>query len=133
MSDKRHQLSQQLLGDVTDRDCILTDHLIDSARTLCERVKLLKASGARRVVASATHGIFSGKALQRLSRSPLTDVVTTDTIPLRDDVATRDTHKLSQLSVAPLLAAAIIRVQCGASLQPLRLVDKGERYAGQGL
>ena len=128
----------QLLGDVADRDCIITDHLIDSARTLCERVKLLKANGARRVVASATHGIFSGKALQRISQSFLSEVLVTDTIPLRDDVTTRDTHKLLQLSVAPLLASAIIRCQCQASLQPLRVFDKSlesiekGRYAGQG-
>ena len=132
MSDKNHKMSMQLLGDVSDRDCIITDHLIDSARTLCERVKLLKAGGAARVVASATHGIFSGKALQRISRSALSDVLVTDTIPLRDDVDTRDTHKLSQLSVAPLLAAAIIRCQCDASLKPLRTSEEKGRYAGQG-
>jgi ribose-phosphate pyrophosphokinase len=125
-------MKHQLLGDVSDRDCIIADHLIDSARTLVERVKLLKAHGAKRVVASATHGIFSGKALHRISRSALTDVVVTDTIPLRDDVDTRDTHKIMQISVAPLLAAAILRCQCNASLQALRTSDKGkERYAGQ--
>jgi ribose-phosphate pyrophosphokinase len=137
VSDKEHKMTHELLGDVADRDCIITDHLIDSARTLCERVKLLKSSGAKRVVASATHGIFSGKALQRISRSALTDVVVTDSIPLRDDVDTRDTHKIMQISVAPILAAAIIRCQTNASLLPLRVSDKSTetekgRYAGQG-
>lgn len=110
----------QLIGDVRGRDVILSDHIIDSGKSLCERVTLLKQAGCERVVASATHGIFSGKALQRISRSPLSDVVVTNTVPLREGVDTRDLHKLSQISVAPLLASAIIRSQLDISLQPLK-------------
>lgn len=124
----------QLIGDVAGRDAVLCDHLIDSARTLEQRVKLLKKAGAGRCIATATHGIFSGRALQRISRSALSDVVITNTIPLRDDVDVRDLHKLSQLSVAPLLASAIIRGQCNLSFRP---IEEGfstavARYAGQG-
>ena len=123
----------KLIGDVSGRDLLICDHLIDSARTLEQRVKLLKRAGAGRCVATATHGIFSGRALQRISRSALSDVVITNTVPLRDDVDVRDLHKLSQLSVAPLLASAIIRAQCDLSYQtPPPGLTPSARYAGQG-
>jgi ribose-phosphate pyrophosphokinase len=124
----------QLIGDVAGHDVLLCDHLIDSARTLEQRVKLLKRQGAGRCVATATHGIFSGRALQRISRSALTDVVVSNTVPLRDDVDVRDLHKLSQLSVAPLLAAAVIRAQSNLALHPPLQLEAAvsARYAGQG-
>jgi ribose-phosphate pyrophosphokinase len=130
---KGGQKKFQLIGDVNGRDSILCDHLIDSARTLEQRVKLLKKEGAGRCVALATHGIFSGRALQRISRSALTDVVITNSVPLRDDVDVRDLHKLSQLSVAPLLASAILRAQCNLGFQPEipGYLSATSRYAGQ--
>jgi ribose-phosphate pyrophosphokinase len=124
----------QLIGDVAGREAVVCDHLIDSARTLEQRVKLLKRAGAGRCVAVATHGIFSGRALQRISRSQLSDCIITNTVPLREDVDVRDIHKLSQLSVAPLLASAIIRAQCDLSFQPAQpgISTASARYAGQG-
>jgi len=71
-------------------------------------------------VAYAAHGLFNGGALQRISKSALSDVIVTNTVPLRDDISVRDSHKIAQLSVAPLLAEAVVRVQTGQSVQSLR-------------
>ena len=84
---------------------------------------LLKERGANRVEAYATHGLFNGGALQRIARSALSDVVVTNTVPLRDDISVRDSHKIAQLSVAPLLAEAITRVQTGQSVQALKTFE----------
>lgn len=126
--------SMELVGDVRGKDVLICDDMIDTAKTLMTRIQLLKDRGAQRVVAFATHGLFTGGALQRITRSPLSDVVVTNTIPLREDVNTRHTHKIAQLSVAPLLAEAILRVQTGQSLQDLRIFDRDTaepRYKGQ--
>ncbi len=126
------KLALQLLGDVQGRDVIITDHLIDTGKTLVDRALLLKANGARRVVAMATHAIFSGQALQRINKSPLTDVVVSNTIPLRDDVTFLHSHKIATVSIAPLLAAAILRTQTDLSLHSLRTVA-GERSVSDRL
>jgi len=115
-------------------DVILVDDMIDTGVTLMRRLDILKRLGARRIVSFATHGLFNGSALQRITRSPLSDVIVTNTVPLREDVDTRHTHKIAQLSVAPLIAEAILRVQTEQSLQDLRVFDRdGEsaRYKGQ--
>ena len=91
---KKGAFSLQLIGDVQGRDVVITDHLIDTAKTLVDRTALLKANGARRVVALATHAIFSGQALQRIAKSPLSQVIVSNTIPLRDDVTMRHSHKI---------------------------------------
>lgn len=104
---------------------VLVDDLIDTGITLVRRLDALRDAGARRIVAYATHGLFSGSALQRISHaSHLSDVVVTNTIPLRDDLETRHTHKIAQLSVAPVIAQAILRVQTCQSLQDLRVFDR---------
>ena len=115
-------------------DVIICDDMIDTARSLVARLRLLKERGANRVVAYATHGLFNGGALQRITKSALSDVIVTNTVPLRDDVSVRDTHKLAQLSVAPLLAEAVLRIQTGRSVQDLRVFDReslAPRYSGQ--
>jgi ribose-phosphate pyrophosphokinase len=124
----------ELVGDVNGHDVVICDDMIDTARSLVARLQLIKDRGAGRVVAFATHGLFNGGALQRIRKSALSDVVVTNTVPLRDDIGTRDTHKIAQLSVAPLLAEAIWRIQSGKSVQDLRIFDRSEvesRYRGQ--
>jgi ribose-phosphate pyrophosphokinase len=86
------------------------------------------------MIAFATHGLFNGSALSRITKSPLSEVIVTNTVPLRDDIDTRHTHKIAQLSIAPLLAEAVLRVQTGQSLQSLRVFDRENadtRYSGQ--
>ena len=126
----------ELVGDVRGHDVVIVDDLVDSGTTLTRRVEILRAAGARRVLAFATHALLTGGALGHIARSSLTDLVVTDTVPLPDG-ADAQTHKLTVVSVAPLLAAAILRVQTGASLRSLRgrggAGSEGDRYKGQGV
>jgi ribose-phosphate pyrophosphokinase len=106
-----------LIGDVKDRECIILDDLIDTAGTLCNAARAVMDKGARRVVACATHGVFSGPALQRIEESPLDEVVVTDSIPASKD-GKRST-KIRYLSIARLLAEAIRRIDANDSVSSL--------------
>lgn len=77
--------SMVLIGNVKGKTCIIIDDMIDTAGTLCEGAKLLKAEGAHKVYAFATHGLFSGQAAERIAKSDLEKVVTTDSIKMRED------------------------------------------------
>jgi ribose-phosphate pyrophosphokinase len=113
----------ELVGDIAGRDVVIVDDLIDTGFSLDRRVALLRERGAARIIAFATHGLFNGGALARITRGPISECIVTNTVPLRDDVAFAHTHKLTQLSVAPLLAEAMLRVQTGQSLAGLRVYD----------
>jgi ribose-phosphate pyrophosphokinase len=106
-----------LIGDVKDRECIILDDLIDTAGTLCNAARAVMDKGARRVVACATHGVFSGPAIQRIEESPLDEVVVTDSIPASKDG--RRSTKIRYLSIARLLAEAIRRIDANDSVSSL--------------
>ena len=106
-----------LIGDVKGRDCIIVDDLIDTAGTLCNAARAVMNEGARRVVACATHGVLSGPALERIEQSPLTEVVVTNSIPLGDK--TKRCSKIKTVSVAPMLAEAIRRIDSHDSVSSL--------------
>lgn len=95
-----------VIGDVRGKTAIVIDDIIDTAGTLCAAGEALMKAGARRVLAAATHGVFSGAAFERLAASPFEQVVVTDTIPLRDGAP----DKIKVLSCAPLLAESISRI-----------------------
>jgi ribose-phosphate pyrophosphokinase len=71
-----------LIGDVRDHTAIMLDDMIDTGGTLAVAADALRAAGARRVLAAATHGVFSGDAFGRLEAAAIEEVVVTDTIPL---------------------------------------------------
>jgi ribose-phosphate pyrophosphokinase len=106
-----------LIGDVKDRDCIIVDDLIDTGGTLCNAARAVMDNGARRVVACATHGVFSGPALQRIDESPLDEVVVTNSIPHSRDG--KRSPKIRYLSIARLLAEAIRRIDANDSVSSL--------------
>jgi len=93
-----------VVGDVDGRDCLITDDMIDTAGTVTEAARALKAMGARDVYVCATHALFSGPAVERLSGAPITEVTVTDTIAIP---AERRCPQLQVLSVGELLAKAI--------------------------
>ncbi|HWT77607.1 MAG TPA: ribose-phosphate diphosphokinase, partial [Candidatus Methylomirabilis sp.] len=105
-----------VIGDVRDRDVILLDDIIDTAGTIVQAVSALKEEGARRVLASCTHAVLSGQAVDRLDRSAIEEVVVTNTIPLWEN---RQGKKITVLSVAPLLAEAIHRIHTETSVSSL--------------
>jgi len=116
--DKRREKANvsevmHIIGEVEGLDAILLDDMVDTAGTLANAARALKANGARRVYAACTHGVLSGPAVERILESPLEELITTDTIPLRPEA--RDSGKIRALTVAPLLAEAIRRItECGS-------------------
>jgi len=106
-----------LIGDVKDRECVILDDLIDTAGTLCNAARAVMDKGARRVVACATHGVFSGPAIQRIEESPLDEVVVTDSVPASKE--SKHSTKIRYLSIARLLAEAIRRIDANDSVSSL--------------
>ena len=91
-----------LIGDVTGRNVILVDDIIDTATTLCNAAALLIDKGANSVRAMCTHPVLSGNAIDKIENSKMTELVVCNTIPLR-----KFSPKIKVLSVAPLFASAI--------------------------
>ncbi len=106
-----------IIGDVTDRTCVIMDDMVDTANTLCEAANALKAQGAKKVVAYCTHPVLSGKAVERIENSSLDELVVTDTIPLREEA--RKSERIRQLGIGELLAETIRRISNEASVSSL--------------
>lgn len=102
------------LGDFTGRDIVFTDDLIDTAGTLTNAANLVSQNGARRIIAMATHGLFTGPALERIANSPIEAVLITDSIRPSEEV--KNHQKIRIVSIAPLLAEAIRLNQTGESI-----------------
>lgn len=106
-----------LVGEVEGKTCIILDDIADTAETLCIAADRLKAKGAKAVLAVVVHGVFSDPAVDRINASELEAVLVCDTIPLDDKVAR--CPKLQVITVAPLLAAAIVSIHTSQSLSRL--------------
>ena len=106
-----------IIGEVTDRTCVLIDDMVDTAGTLCLAAQALKEEGAAKVVAYITHAVLSGGAVERIAGSVLDELVVTDTIPLSQ--AARNCVRIRQLSVASLLAETIRRIRDEESVSSL--------------
>ncbi len=104
----------QLIGDVSGRDCILVDDIVDTAGTLTKAASLLIDNGAASVRAFCTHPVLSGQSYERIADSHLTEIVVCDTIPLRKPAV-----KIKQLPTAALFAKAIQRVYSYESISSL--------------
>lgn len=120
--DKRRERANvsevmHIIGDVKNRDCIIIDDMIDTAGTLCNAARAVMDAGARSIVACASHGVLSGPAVQRISESPLSKVVVSDSIALSADAAA--CGKIERVSIAPLLAEAIRRIHNSDSVSSL--------------
>lgn len=89
-----------LIGDVKGRNVILIDDMIDTAGTLCKAAEILIEKGAKSVRAMATHAVLSGKAYENIEKSKLTEVIVTDTIPVKNNLSS----KIKVLSCAPLFS-----------------------------
>jgi ribose-phosphate pyrophosphokinase len=120
--DKRRERANvsevmNIIGDVEGKDCFILDDMIDTAGTLVNAAKALRERGARKIVAVATHAVFSGPAISRITESPLERVIVTDSVPLREDG--KACSKIRQVSVARLLAEAIRRIHASDSVSSL--------------
>lgn len=120
--DKRREKAgvsevMNIIGDVEGRTCILIDDIIDSGGTLCNAADALLKNGATEVYAYATHGVLSGKAVERISGSQLKSMVVTDSIE-----ATREMMacaNIRRISIAPLMGEAMRRINNEASVSSL--------------
>ncbi len=107
-----------VIGDIEGRNCVIMDDMIDTAGTLVKAAEVLKERGAKNVYAYCSHPIFSGPAIERISKgNALDEVVVTNTIPLSQ--AAQACGKIRQLSVAPLRAETIARIASGESVMSL--------------
>ena len=97
-----------IIGDIEGRTCIIIDDMVDTAGTLCQAADILMEKGAKEVVAYATHAVLSGNAVKNIEKSGLTELVTTNTIPLSEDAVS--CNKIRQLSIATTLAEVIKRI-----------------------
>ncbi len=107
---------REVVGEVDGRQCVLIDDMIDTAGTIVQGAEVLMDSGAERVTAAATHGIFSGPAIDRLKNAPIGEVVVTNTLPLAED---QRIDKIRVLSVAGIVADAIRAVFEDASVSEI--------------
>ncbi|AVP91368.1 ribose-phosphate pyrophosphokinase [Synechocystis sp. PCC 6803] len=119
--DKRRQSHNvaevlNLIGDVDGKTAVLVDDMIDTAGTLSEGSRLLRAQGARQVYACATHAVFSEPAINRLSGGLFEEVIVTNTIPVPDD---HHFPQLTILSVANLIGEAIWRIHEESSVSSM--------------
>jgi len=106
-----------IIGDVKDRTCLIVDDMIDTANTLCKAAEALKKFGAKRVLAYATHAVFSGAAVERIVQSDLDEVVVTDTVPL--SAAAQACGRIRCVSIAGLLAETMRRINNEESVSSL--------------
>ncbi|MFM5905486.1 MAG: ribose-phosphate diphosphokinase [Micrococcales bacterium] len=103
--DRPNQVQvHELVGDVKGRTCLLVDDMFDTGGTIVAAAKALKENGAGRVIVAATHAVFSGPAVERLSADPVDEVLVTNSLPITPD---KQFESLTVLSIAPLIARAI--------------------------
>ena len=120
--DKRRERAgvsevMNVIGEVKGRRCIMVDDIVDSGGTLCNAAEALMAEGATGVAAYCTHGVLSGQAVDRVARSPLEELVITDSIAATE--AVRGSRNIRQLPIAALFAEAMRRISEERSVSSL--------------
>ena len=97
-----------IIGEVQGRTCLIVDDMIDTANTLCKAASALKERGAERVLAYASHAVFSGQAVDRINNSDIDEVVITDTIPL--SAQAKQCPRIRVVSIGGLIAETLRRI-----------------------
>ena len=106
-----------IIGDVKGKTCLMVDDMIDTAGTICQGAEALMKNGAKEVYACCTHGVFSGPAMDRITASPIKELLVLDTIDMPDNV--KNNSKIKVMSVAKLIARAITTVYSDSSLSAI--------------
>jgi len=120
--DKRREQAgvsevMNVIGDVSGRDCILVDDIVDSGGTLVNAARALIARGAKSASVYVTHGVLSGQAVQRIADSPIERLMMTDSIMATP--AVKSARNISQIEIAPLIAEAMDRISNEKSVSSL--------------
>ena len=117
--DKRREanddraIASTIIGDVKGKNAIIFDDEIDTAGSIMETIRVLEKFGAKSIYAGCTHGVLSGPAIERIKKSNIEELVITNTIPLIDE---KKIDKITELSIAPLFAEVIKRINEGLPL-----------------
>lgn len=106
-----------IIGDVTEKNALLFDDIIDTGGSITRIAGTLKKKGAKKVYAACSHGILSGKAIENLNNSPIEKLFITDSIPLTPEK--KKCKKIQQLSIAELLAIVIKKIHINESISIL--------------
>jgi ribose-phosphate pyrophosphokinase len=106
-----------VIGDVTGKKCIIVDDICDTAGTLCKAAEVLMEHGAKEVHAYISHGVLSGPAIDRVSKSVMKSLVVTDSIEATD--ATKSAPNIRIVPTAPMFAQAILNTWSGTSVSSL--------------
>lgn len=117
--DGKETTMYTVIGNVEGKNVIIADDEIDTAGTLTDAARFLRQAGARELIAAATHAVFSKPAAKRLSKSDISQVVVTDTVPISAKKRERIGERLQELSIAPLLGDVIRRIHDGRSVGEL--------------
>ena len=112
-----------LIGELNNRDVLIIDDMIDTAGTLVNAAKAAFEKGARSVIAIATHGVLSGKAIKRLEKSQINKIIITDTIEMANE---KRIDKLKIVSVSKVFSEAVNRIHKGESVSALFEFQKGD-------
>jgi len=120
--DKRREKAgisevMNVIGDIDGHDCVMVDDIVDSAGTLSNAAAALKENGAASIYAYATHGVLSGQAVERIEASVMEEVLITNSINTPEHV--KASSKIKELSVAPLIGEAILRISEERSVSSL--------------
>jgi ribose-phosphate pyrophosphokinase len=120
--DKRREKAGEVagmtvIGDVTDKKCIIVDDMCDTSGTLCKAAEVLMEAGASEVHAYITHGVMSGPAVKRVTNSVMKSLVITDSIEPTE--ALKAAHNIRILPTAPMFAQAILNTWNGTSVSSL--------------
>jgi len=105
-----------IIGEVNSRDVILVDDEVDTGRSIAQAVNLIKENGAQRIFVTFVHPIFSADAVERLAALPVTEYITTDSIPVELEKQAAFGKRLTILTIAPLLGEVIRRAHEGRSV-----------------
>ena len=108
--------ASEIIGDVKGRTVLMCDDMIATAGTICRAATLVKDRGAEKIYIGATHGVFCGAAVERISQALIDEVVVTDTIPLSDEAANLN---VKVLSISQMLGEAIRRIHNNESVSSL--------------
>ena len=101
--DNENAKAYGIVGDIKGKTAILIDDEIATGGTICESSAILKEHGAANIIVMCSHPVFSGNAIEKLEKAPIDKIIVTDSLPLRTS-----SPKITQLSIAPVLAQAIL-------------------------
>jgi ribose-phosphate pyrophosphokinase len=111
--------ANEIIGEVEGRNILMCDDIIATAGTVCSAARLVKKRGAGKIYVGATHGVLAGEALERLGKTPIDEVVVTDTVPVRDEKMAEGVINITVLTVSAMLGEAIKRIHRDESVSSL--------------